>query len=362
MHLISKRALLAILFVAISAFGEESYLTSDQTLEQKPEMMPAQMGEIYNAYARIRVRSSWDAYTVGSFTYWQPIQENMELAIVTNSSNAIDFINGSVVNMDFDYKPGFKIGLGLDFFHDKWTGYAEYTWFRGSQHVSKNVNTNAANPTIELDPLWGAPNNNLYVIGSENWQLDMDFVDAEFARCFHVGTRLSFQPFFGARGAWIRQRVHVNYQVPISSIEENIREKAQSWGIGPRTGLHSNWILGQGFRLFGNSACDLLYTRYLHLSYQEHETTANTTTIRGAVHQKDLDYLRTHLELELGIGWGSCFYRKRWHIDLSAGYGFQVFFHQNMFRHLCTNSADSTFVPDGNLYMQGLTATAQLNF
>jgi hypothetical protein len=88
----------------------------------------------------------------------------------------------------------------------------------------------------------------------------------------------------------------------------------------------------------------------------------NSITI---VRQKDIDYLRTHLELELGFGWGSYFDNNNWHIDLSAGYALQVFFDQNMFRHFETGNHRTTAyssLPHGNLYVQGLTATARLDF
>ena len=52
-----------------------------------------------------------------------------------------------------------------------------------------------------------------------------------------------------------------------------------------------------------------------------------------------------------------------YHIDFSAGYGFQVFFNQNMFRHFNDDqmSANSRS-PYGNLYIQGLTIAFKLDF
>ena len=67
------------------------------------------------------------------------------------------------------------------------------------------------------------------------------------------------------------------------------------------------------------------------------------------------------MDVELGLGWGSYFDCNNWHVDVTAGYGFQVFFDQNMFRnfnegHLVQN------LPNGNLNVHGLTATIRLDF
>lgn len=363
MNLMTKTApwVVASLLAAASAFGQTKCPPKSQG-----EMMRGPMMAGYNAPARIDVRGSWDFYTTGSFTYWQPIQENMELGIVTNTNDNTFFANGNVVNMDFDYKPGFKVGIGMDFDHDNWDAYSEYTWFRGSHSTSTSLDINSA--VERLIHFWGVTDGNTFTSGSEHWTLNMDFVDAVLARCYYVGNALSFRPFFGGRGAWIRQHVKVDYNQPSNALGASnatrllVKEKSHSWAVGPKVGLNTNWMLGQGLRLYGNGAGDILYTRYTELSLHDIHTTATTADSQGSIEQHNLDYLRTHLELELGIGWGSYFDNNNWHVDLSAGYTFQVFFNQNMFRRLCDANANSTFVPDGNLYIQGLTANIRFDF
>jgi hypothetical protein len=73
--------------------------------------------------------------------------------------------------------------------------------------------------------------------------------------------------------------------------------------------------------------------------------------------------LRTHLDFELGFGWGSYFDNNNWHIDLSASYGWQVFFAQDMFRHFeSTSYIGGNTNPHGDLFVQGLTATLRVDF
>ncbi|HSX11430.1 MAG TPA: hypothetical protein VLF94_06940, partial [Chlamydiales bacterium] len=81
------------------------------------------------------------------------------------------------------------------------------------------------------------------------------------------------------------------------------------------------------------------------------------------VRQNDLGYLRTHLDLELGLGWERYLRCNKLHVDLSAGYGFQVFFGQIMFRRWLDDiDIGKSFNQVSNLFIQGLTARARLDF
>jgi hypothetical protein len=88
----------------------------------------------------------------------------------------------------------------------------------------------------------------------------------------------------------------------------------------------------------------------------------NPITTNASVSQ-EIDYLRTHLDLEMGFGWGTYFDDNNWHVDLSAVYGFQVFWDQNMFREFSNSTMQAkSFAPNGNLYVHGLTLSARFDF
>ena len=373
MNLLTKTApwVMGSLLAAVSAFGQTNSKCppAQKNMNQGDELVANQYMAAYNAPARIDVRGAWDFYGTASFTYWQPIQENMELGIVDNliavTPHHLYLHDGNVVNMAFDYQPGFKVGFGMNFDHDNWDGFAEYTWFRGTTSTTTTLDQN--DTTQVLLPTWGFPNGHAYFAGTESWRLHMDFADLQLARSYYNGTSLTFRPFFGVRGAWIRQHLDVDYtnRVGALTVAQNICEVANSWAVGPRAGLSSNWLLGEGFRIYGDGAADILYTRYTHLGFKE------TIPLAGVVadddialyNQVSLGTVRTHLELELGLGWGTYFDNNNWHVDLSEGYGFQVFFNQNMFRHFQDDTAAAiSNVPNGNLYVQGMTATARFDF
>lgn len=364
----------AILTTVMSAFAQNPRCTPAQrSFEQGQEMRMSQLVAGYNAPARIDVRGSWDIYANGAFTFWQPMQENMELGIVSSQANPVYAINGKIVNPKFHYKPGFQVGLGAHFDHDFWDTALKYTWFRGRGKTSTRLNSETA-PSTVLYPISLNPADNIggFYDGKQKWTLHIDILDGELARCYYVGTKLSFRPFFAARALWIRQSIRAEYsnQAPIGGVDPennlNIHKRSQSWAVGPRTGLYSNWMIGEGFRLYGNGAGDILFTQYTKLKSNQQLTTFEGTPVVGSsflVDQSKLNCLRGHLDLELGFGWGTYFDNNNWHIDFAAGYGFQIFFDQNMFRRFSDDvNLGVSNSPNGNLYVHGLTASGRFDF
>ena len=121
-------------------------------------------------------------------------------------------------------------------------------------------------------------------------------------------------------------------------------------------------MLGKCFRLIGNASADVLYTDY-NLRARQQQVANSLTTANWVVTEKDVAYLRAHTDLEMGFGWGSYFNNNGWHFDLSATYGFQVFWDQNMQRYFVDDVvAAASILPNGNLYVHGLTITARFDF
>ncbi|MES2274356.1 MAG: Lpg1974 family pore-forming outer membrane protein [Chlamydiota bacterium] len=326
----------------------------------------------YNAPARIDTRCSWDVWADASFIYWQPIEENLELGILNSTAlPTVEGVQGGFINMKNNrYKPGFKVGLGMSFDHDNWDLKAEYTWFHIKQKTQAQVTEIPGNILSRRGTPDGqgfAPD--LYNIANGKWKLGMDLVDLNLGRWCYIGTHLTFRPFVGVRGAFITQRynsVFINDgSVPgFGGVVDtmNVAETNHSWAVGPQMGLNTNWILGEGFRLFGNGSGDLLYTRYHKLGFKETHTRTGTPALQH-IRQADVNSLRTHLDAILGFGWGSYFDNNNWYFDMAFGYEFQVFFDQNNFRQFYSTAQPAgSSNPNGNLYIHGLTATLQLDF
>ncbi|PIS00982.1 MAG: hypothetical protein COT84_04730 [Chlamydiae bacterium CG10_big_fil_rev_8_21_14_0_10_35_9] len=329
----------------------------DPCYDQGHAIKPCQMMAAYNAPARIDVRCSWDIYAAGTFIYWYASQEDMAMAISDNSAAALPIVNGKVIYPDFGYEPGFKALLGINMSHDDWDGFVEYTWL----HFTRRTSTTSPAGGILL-PTRAHPNNvTSATAASSRWKLSLDTVNAALARSYYVGTHLTFRTHFGARLALIDQRYRLHYTpVENPTTQTTERNKSDSWALGPRAGLDSNWILGLGFRVFGNVAADLLYSRYKVTTTETDATDPNITLIDI---KEKIRVLRPHAEYQMGLGWGTYFDNNNWHVDIAASYDFHVFWNQNVFRTFFDDvSQGVSATNNGDLFLHGLTATVRFDF
>lgn len=362
----------ALINVAICGFSQEISAEDQDNPPLTEEMQPPpraskpprkKLTAGYNAPDRIAVRSSWSLNADLSFLYWMPMEENLEPGVILDTS-APSLTKGEIIDFDFQYKPGLKVGLGFAMEYDNWNLSAEYTRLRSRMKMRPQLSSSEHISPIILMPQITGTNN--YDSLEEKWRLTLDVIDAYLSRSYFNGTQLSFSYFFGVRGAWIYQSLinqfgSIGNSVRGTSTSNGIVDStltSDSWAVGPRVGLDGQWMMDRGVRLYGNGGVDLLFTRY-HLSRKEFSTLLNFTY---QMSEKGINTLRGHLDLELGLGWGSHFGSNRWHFDLSAGYTFQAFFNQNMFRTYYNTNSFQGEAPHGNLYIQGLTATVRVDF
>lgn len=385
-----------LLIAATSVFGDDKPAQSMQTRKtcgDTPQQKAAKMQMMpgYNAASRIDVRSSWDVYATASFLYWQLSQDNMEVAFVDELSNDSYVANssddgisndgqidGDVSQMDFDFRPGFKVGLGMNLDIDNWDLFAEYTRIHATNHASADPKTA---PDGSVAPIFATAGHpfvipaNAYNTASEKWKCNLDFVNLDLGRAYYVGTNLTFHPFYGVRGAFITQNTHHQYENTLFNEEDgnenlgvlNVYNRIHSWAVGPRVGVCTDWMLGSGIRFFGSVDTDLLYTKYSVKNKTNFLSTDSSFIAAGETSSWDSDSdvrtVRSHVDLEAGFGWGSYFDNNNWHIDLMAAYGFQVFFDQNMLTTFASGATQGSINrPAGNLYVQGVTATARFDF
>jgi hypothetical protein len=362
--LISSAA--AVLAVGSSAYAQQKapMPTSSCCFEQGYEICNDKFPAAYNAAARIDVQCSWDVFATGSFIYWHVSQDAMDLGTTTVASLTLpaEFTFGSKVAVqNFEYKPGFKVGLGVDFDHDNWVAFAEYTWLHQTTNTSVSAPSGfevVASDWFEFAFYQTPP---VYTdVVSSKWKMNLDMVDAVLSRPYYQGRKLTILPFCGLRGAWIRQNMRVVGIGGVFSYNPDLVKVAhihsQSWAVGPRAGLQAHWMLGCGFRMEGDVSGSLLYTRYTKVtSYQSN----NTASPIGFY---DYSTVRPMADMGLGFGWGSYFDRQNYHFDLVATYDFNVMWGQNMLRELMNVYIAGSAEQPGNLYLHGLTVTARFDF
>ncbi|MBU6383525.1 MAG: hypothetical protein KGR16_04350 [Verrucomicrobia bacterium] len=338
--------------------------------------------------ANFDVRCGNDIYFTANFTYWEVMQGGMDLAIpgqATAISPSVGTVSFSATGQDIlvqddQFKPGFQVGFGWTGGWDGWSLYGEYTWVRGTTHTSASAPapgaTSAGGVTVPQFAIFFPTSwwpdvylTNACTTISSKWHYALDIADLQLARPSYIGTRFTLEPFCGLRGLWIRQSMNIRADAIHNSLggaipaQRQARYTSHSWAVGPRAGLNGNWHLGYGMRLIGDGSASLLYTRYTKVS--QNVQSPDITSLPVSTELDDYGALRPNLDLSLGFGWGSYFYCRRIHLDLSATYDFSVFWEQNMMRYLASLTSSISSHPAGapaNMYIQGMTLKGAIEF
>ena len=309
-----------------------------------------------------------------SFIYWQALTYDTYYAITrdytTNGDRMPMQDHKLFADFDYDYHPGFKVGFGLFSFHDLWDIYLEYTRYYMSEKDSYVNN----DPLIDLLTSWD-PNDsldNLEEIPFAQWKLMMNILDFALGRPYNIGTKLTLKPFIGTKAYW-------NYQRLNTFINDRYRRhyfnKSNAWGIGSRAGIQTKWLLGKGWRVFSDYAFSLNYQHYNMQRYAYKAVDINDPDEVGKAYVNQRDSRGCVIpiaEMILGFGWENYFDNDKYHIDIFAGYEFQVWWNQNVLMAYMKSDVlhsvvaispptQSPFNPT-TLMLHGLTVTMKFDF
>lgn len=314
----------------------------------------------------------WDFFGSLSFVYAQAKQENLTYIETFAQDDEGDF-TCKYSNLLYDYKPAFKLGLGSKLGNDNWNFYAEYFRYTGDISNSSFENIAPA-PGSMLACLYLSPFSDpisaVSVEADSTWKLDLNQVDFDLRRRYFVGQCLVMQPAVGIRALWINQKQNTNYSVvsvPSSFTQTDtdiIKNKYDSWGIGPRVSLDTEWSMCGAFRLFTNTGVSILYTDYDKIKSNATRTTEEGTqdpVVQDYSSSRTFCFLRPDANIALGIGWADYMSCNAWFLDLSASYEFHAYWNQNALPQLndCSQDPSSFF---GDLFIHGLVITAKVDF
>ncbi len=344
----------------------------------------------FSESAAIETRCGSDVFVDANFIYWQVSQDGMDLAI-PGQATALSLLSGvqssalgnKVLFQDFDYEPGFQVGLGWGGAKDNWTLYAEYTWLHANTHTSASAPTpdvaSINGVTVGSAGIYVPTNwfpyqtaNNPTTHVSSKWKYGIDLFDLQISRPYYSGTRFTVDPSLGLRGAIFTQSLKITLDNLSASgatavgANRNASYRSHSWAIGPRLGMKGSWHLGYGLRIIGDGDVSLLYTRFTKVS--QSVDAPSSTTLPSKMKMTGYGVIRPNADLSLGLGWGSYLNCRRFYFDLAATYDFSIFWDQNMIRYLAdlsvpaaTNTSHTGAAP-GSLFTQGLTVKTRFEF
>jgi hypothetical protein len=331
----------------------------------------------YNETASYSCRDPWKLFLTGDYIYWDWQQEMMEIGtlITPTAFGAASFLNGSgdVVLETPGYASGFQLGLGCDLRGmDDWQVYSEYTWYKNTSDtrtITTGSDILAVSPTL-VQYVDGA---NPGVLLSSNLatsaHMSYNCVDLLMQRPFYFGRKLTANFVAGLEALWISQKTTANgsdlsFVEANSLTEDTLRgsfssySKQKSWGLGPKFGFSSSWLLGYGLKIMGSASLNLLYTSYIKLTTSTRGVISNINLANLVITQsKNYNTVNPVGEAYLGLGWGTYFCDNSFHLDFTAGYDFKVFWGQNVINSLVNSNGSP-----GSMSLRGLNIQVRFDF
>ena len=298
--------------------------------------------------------------TVAGF-YWTAHQDGMEFAInnavrndvaeasttqeVTNSVERFtNLVDAEYVSPSSKWDFGFRFGLAYCNPCDGWDFGVYWTWFQPRAH--KHIEAEESDCQVLL-PLWSnfasTTGGTLFATDIEaKWKLDLNIIDLELGRNFWTSKYLSVRPHIGLRVAFLDQDYNLEHRggsfgpnpTPVTLIQNPVNDFVKMdnkfYGVGVRGGLNTNWHLGCGWALYGESAASIVYGRFkVRHSETLRECDGNHEKIRVLDLDDSFRASRAMLDLGLGVQWMGMICDCKYGFLISLGWEQHLFFHQN---------------------------------
>jgi hypothetical protein len=288
----------------------------------------------------------------GDYIYWTAREEGLDFAISgVDPSGAAVAGKGHRIDPRFRFKSGFKAGLGFAFGHDKWDLLLGYTWLNSLDNHKAVYSTNSY-PLSNLIPVSQSGGESYSAInsGRARWHLNFNTLDISLGRNLYLSKFLSVRPFFGMKGALIKQRLSLSYDFTngLSLLSKN---KNTFTGLGLFSGVNTTWHLAGTWSLYGDGALSLVWGDFM-IKRQDRNTVSSAILYNtdGGFHT-----VKPALELSFGLRKEVWIYHDRLHIAWQAGWEQQVWFSQNQFDFYTAQA-------QGDLTLQGFTTKLRFDF
>jgi hypothetical protein len=333
-----------------------------QTQQQPASVTTQPKGMITPAVAP-KVRDGVGLIATADFIWWKTNISGMEYATsgAADGGNFVPFgastKRGHVNQPNFDFEPGFKIGLGLEFAYDGWDLYADYTWLNGdTEHNS--LSAHRGNGATTLFPIvldTGTISTLPITKESSRWRQHFNVLDLELGRNFFISRRLTLRPHFGLKSAWINEKWKLEFTGSGSIVDGSQKRKQSLWGIGTRAGLNTVWHFAKNWGLYGDIAVTALWSDF-------HVKAKDSTELDVSPPIPSMTNLNTRevitevipvIETGIGLTYMTWFDDDEYLFQISAGWEEQVWLDFNHF---------VDFNRSGNLSIQGLTIKAGFAF
>lgn len=322
-----------------------------------------------------RVVYGWDVFLTANFLWWKAKQSGLIYGTTglfrpaQTTTDASRFLpRGREAQVKYDWDSGFKAGAGLNFWHDGWDVYSQYTWLHtdGSSSISRQ--DNVVLPFI----LTGGALNNTETLITDSAQshanLHFNVVDLELGRNFYISQFLTLRPHIGCKGTWQNQSWRTNYisnnfllnlqEGSAISVSGPYRTHHNNkyYGVGFRFGIDTAWHFTSNWSIFGDIAWTAMWSRYRLLRRDAIHN--NLTAQKYLIYNTRSNFYDIKFigELQAGLRFDIWFSDDRYHLQVQAGWEEQLWINHMTFIQFATNPAYY------DMTTQGLTAMLRFDF
>jgi hypothetical protein len=337
--------------VAVLGLSANLYATSHDKNQSKEK--PGPFAFVFPK--DLNLTNPYDFYVSAQVLIFQAQQDGLEFAINNDLGSTVNLVDAEYQGFandgdNWDYNVGSRVNAGFYFPHDAWNIDVTWTWF----HVPDSAKAEGTN----LVPLWTNRDYNatsLATATSANatWNCNFNALDIQLAKPYHVSRMLIFNPHFGVRAGWIYQNLSADFAgLSAGPARAIFHGKNDFWGIGPRVGIDSTWLLGCEWKLFCNVAASVLSGQFN--TSQNVDYPAASGSSRNVTNNFHMNV--PNLDIALGFDWGTYLCHKKYYLDFIVGYEFQVWWDQfNLKNQYLGNSTQ------GNFTLNGFTFKVQLD-
>jgi hypothetical protein len=315
-----KPLVIAALILPLSSFSEglAPPLNSERSVHSKSEKMPSSRRSWKSNRSK---NNSWRAEASKKRSQTQPACQGedsffAEAGFVYLYAKQSDLyvgesVNGSVqspIQSNFNWSPGFRVGLGFRDVALDWTASVSWT------NLSTNPRTSVVGTIAPLETT--ATYTSVY----QAWKLNYDQFELLMKGPTRRYLNFSFNFGVGVEGAYLRQKRSLSYEGALSSTL-SIKDKNRFIGVGPLLRFLGRFDLGRSFGFTGDLSASVLWGDFQCTRDVTGDDSLSTTNNSNQVtwslkSQAGFDWVGSGgcLGMRLFLGWQMRAYYDQWHV------------------------------------------------
>lgn len=264
----------------------------------------------------------------GDYLYWKFDSDFIFARTGINSdSNATTSVpfTGTYKNINFHYRPGYRIGVDFFIPHGGWDLLFQYTFYH-----TKSTRTVRLNPEDgKQSNAWitSSSHTNL-LIPQLSFDMDLNQFDVELGRNTHFSEFFWLRPFISFKGVYLNHEVLAKYisvttRNPIELQTNKTKISSYSPAVGLRGGLNGAFYFTKQFSLVGKIA--------LTGNYFFHKTSSvgkvsqpSVPTYHNKRREYDEDQMALMSEFQLGVKWETTLKNNKSTLSLKLAFEQQI--------------------------------------